>query len=113
MKVLVAIKRVVDYNARIRIKPDQVTVYERRTTLSTHSPSSSYQTGVVLDNIKMSMNPFCEIAVEVSAKGALLVAVSNVVGPDQEALRLKEAKVASEVLVVSVGPKLAQVSIAS
>ncbi|KAL3148310.1 hypothetical protein ABBQ38_013774 [Trebouxia sp. C0009 RCD-2024] len=69
MKLLVAVKRVVDYNARIRVKADQ--------------------TGVELANVKMSMNPFCEIAVE-------------------EALRLKEQKVAKEVVVVSVGPKSSQ-----
>jgi len=47
MKVLVAIKRCVDYNARIRIKPDK--------------------TGIDLSGVKFSMNPFCEIAVEVRA----------------------------------------------
>lgn len=69
MKLLVAVKRVVDYNARIRVKADQ--------------------TGVELANVKMSMNPFCEIAIE-------------------EALRLKEQKVAKEVVVVSIGPKSSQ-----
>lgn len=65
MKLLVPIKRVVDYNVRIRIKPDG--------------------SGVDLDNVKMAMNPFDEIALE-------------------EALRLKDAGQASEVLVVSIGP---------
>ena len=65
MKVLVPVKRVVDYNVKIRVKSDG--------------------TGVDLANVKMSMNPFDEIAVE-------------------EALRLKEAGKATEVIVVSVGP---------
>jgi electron transfer flavoprotein beta subunit len=69
MKVLVAVKRVIDYNVKVRVKPD-------------HS-------GVDLTNIKMAMNPFCEIAIE-------------------EAVRLKEKGVASEVVAVSVGPKAAQ-----
>ena len=64
MKILVPVKRVVDFNVKIRVKPDG--------------------TGVDLANVKMAMNPFDEIAVE-------------------EALRLKEAGVASEVIVVSVG----------
>ena len=65
MKILVPVKRVVDYNVKIRVKSDG--------------------SGVELANVKMSMNPFDEIAVE-------------------EALRLKEAGKASEVIVVSVGP---------
>lgn len=69
MKVLVAVKRVVDYNVKVRVKPDQ--------------------TGVDLANVKMSMNPFDEIAVE-------------------EAVKLKEAGIAEEVVVVSVGPEKAQ-----
>ncbi|GED23892.1 electron transfer flavoprotein subunit beta/FixA family protein [Halomonas halmophila] len=69
MKVLVAVKRVIDYNVKIRVKPD-------------HSD-------VDLSNVKMAMNPFCEIAVE-------------------EAVRLKEAGTASEVVAVSIGPKAAQ-----
>ena len=69
MKILVGVKRVVDYNVKIRVKPDG--------------------SGVDLANVKMSMNPFDEIAVE-------------------EALRLKEKGVASEVVVVSVGPQQAQ-----
>ena len=64
MKVLVPVKRVVDYNVKVRVKSDS--------------------TGVELANIKMSMNPFDEIAVE-------------------EAIRLKEKGIASEVVVVSVG----------
>jgi len=64
MKILVAVKRVVDYNVKIRVKSDG--------------------SGVDLANVKMSMNPFDEIAVE-------------------EAVRLKEAGIASEVIVVSVG----------
>ncbi|MDO1469970.1 electron transfer flavoprotein subunit beta/FixA family protein, partial [Pseudomonas putida] len=62
MKVLVAIKRVVDYNVKVRVKADN--------------------SGVDLANVKMSMNPFCEIAVE-------------------EAVRLKEKGVATEIVVVS------------
>ncbi len=69
MKILVPVKRVVDYNVKIRVKTDG--------------------SGVDLANVKMSMNPFDEIAIE-------------------EALRLKEAGKASEVIVVSIGP--AQVS---
>ena len=67
MKVLVPIKRVVDYAVKIRVGPH----------------------GVDLNNVKMSMNPFCEIAVE-------------------EAIRLKENKVAGEVVAVSIGPKQCQ-----
>ncbi|ARU56905.1 MAG: electron transfer flavoprotein subunit beta/FixA family protein [Pseudomonadales bacterium] len=69
MKVLVAVKRVIDYNVKVRVKPDN--------------------TGVDLANVKMAMNPFCEIAVE-------------------EAVRLKEKGIASEIVVVSIGPKAAQ-----
>ncbi|WP_210396603.1 electron transfer flavoprotein subunit beta/FixA family protein [Motiliproteus sediminis] len=69
MKVLVAVKRVVDYNVKVRVKSDQ--------------------TGVDLANVKMAMNPFCEIAVE-------------------EAVRLKEKGAADEIVVVSMGPKAAQ-----
>jgi electron transfer flavoprotein beta subunit len=72
MKVLVAVKRVVDYAVKVRVKPDK--------------------TGVELNNVKMSMNPFCEIAVE-------------------EAVRLKEKKIADEVVAVSIGPKAAQETI--
>jgi electron transfer flavoprotein beta subunit len=69
MKVLVAVKRVIDYNVKIRVKAD-------------HSD-------VDLTNVKMAMNPFCEIAVE-------------------EAVRLKEKGIATEVVAVTVGPKAAQ-----
>lgn len=69
MKVLVAVKRVIDYNVKVRVKPDN--------------------SNVDLANVKMSINPFCEIAVE-------------------EAVRLKEAGKASEVVVVSIGPKSVQ-----
>lgn len=69
LKVLVAVKRVADFNTRIRVKPDD--------------------SGVELANVKMSMNPFDEIAVE-------------------EALRLKEAGQAGEVVVVSIGPAKAE-----
>jgi len=72
MKILVPVKRVVDYNVKIRVKAD-------------HS-------GVDLANVKMSMNPFDEIAVE-------------------EALRLKEAGKAEEVVAVSIGPAQAQETI--
>ena len=72
MKVLVPVKRVVDYNVKIRVKSDG--------------------TGVELTNVKMSMNPFDEIAVE-------------------EALRLKEAGKATEVVVVSIGPAQASETI--
>ncbi|OHV18860.1 electron transfer flavoprotein subunit beta/FixA family protein [Rhizobium sp. RMa-01] len=69
MKILVPVKRVVDYNVKIRVKPDG--------------------SGVELANVKMSMNPFDEISVE-------------------EALRLKEAGKAEEVVVVSIGPAKAE-----
>ena len=69
MKILVPVKRVIDYNVKPRVKPDG--------------------SGVDLANVKMSMNPFDEIAVE-------------------EALRLKEKGAASEVVVVSIGPAKAQ-----
>ena len=69
MKILVAIKRVVDYNVRIQVKPDG--------------------TGVATDGVKMSINPFDEIAVE-------------------EALRIKEAGNADEVVVVTIGSNDAQ-----
>ena len=64
MKILVQVKRVVDYNVKVRVKKDE--------------------TDVELDNVKMSMNPFDEIAVE-------------------EALRLKEKGIASEIIAVSIG----------
>ncbi|CAM3991354.1 electron transfer flavoprotein subunit beta/FixA family protein [Pseudoalteromonas byunsanensis] len=69
MKVLVPIKRVIDYNVKARVKPDN--------------------SDVDLSNVKMAMNPFCEIAVE-------------------EAIRLKEAGTASEVVAVSIGDKACQ-----
>jgi len=69
MKVLVPVKRVIDYNVKPRVKSDE--------------------TGVDLANVKMSMNPFCEIAVE-------------------EAVRLKEKGVVTEVVAVSIGPAQAQ-----
>lgn len=69
MKVLVAVKRVVDYNVKVNVKSDN--------------------SGVELNNVKMSMNPFCEIAIE-------------------EAVRLKEAGTATEIVAVCIGPKAAQ-----
>ena len=69
MKVLVAVKRVVDYNVKIRVKADG--------------------SGVELANVKMSMNPFDEIGVE-------------------EAIRLKEKGIATEIIAVSIGPQQAQ-----
>ncbi len=69
MKIVVPVKRVVDYNVKIRVKPDG--------------------SGIDLANVKMSMNPFDEIAVE-------------------EAVRLKEKSGAQEVVVVSIGPAKAQ-----
>ncbi len=69
MKVLVAIKRVIDANVKVRVKADN--------------------SGVETANVKMAMNPFCEIAVE-------------------EAVRLKEKGVATEIVVVSVGPATTQ-----
>jgi len=72
MKILVPVKRVIDANIRVRVKADQ--------------------TGVETANVKMAMNPFCEIAIE-------------------EALRIKEAGNAEEVIVVSVGPEKCQETI--
>ena len=69
MKVLVPIKRVIDYNVKARVKSDN--------------------SDVDLTNVKMAMNPFCEIAIE-------------------EAVRLKEAGTASEVVAVTIGPKASQ-----
>lgn len=69
MKILVPVKRVIDYNVKVRVKSDE--------------------TGVDLANVKMSMNPFDEIAVE-------------------EAVRLKEAGTAEEIVAVSIGPEKAQ-----
>ncbi len=69
MKVLVPVKRVIDYNVKVRVKSDQ--------------------SGVDLANVKMSMNPFDEIAVE-------------------EAVRLKEAGTATEIVAISIGPEKAQ-----
>jgi electron transfer flavoprotein beta subunit len=72
MKILVPVKRVVDFNVKVRVKSDH--------------------TGVELANVKMSMNPFCEIAVE-------------------EAVRLKEKGIATEIVIVSIGPAQAQETI--
>lgn len=69
MKIMVGVKRVIDYNVRVQVKSDG--------------------SGVVTDGVKMSINPFDEIALE-------------------EALRLKEAGKAAEVIAVSVGPSQAQ-----
>ncbi|MGB1092968.1 MAG: electron transfer flavoprotein subunit beta/FixA family protein, partial [Oceanobacter sp.] len=69
MKILVPIKRVIDYNLKVRVKADE--------------------SDVDLANLKMAMNPFCEIAVE-------------------EAVRLKEKGVVSEIIAVTVGSKAAQ-----
>ena len=73
-RVLVGVKRCIDYAVKIRVRPDKL--------------------GVVSDGVKHSMNPFDEIAVE-------------------EAVRLKEKKIAKEVVVVSCGPAQAQVSLSS
>ena len=72
MKILVPVKRVIDYNVKVRVKADQ--------------------SGVELANVKMAMNPFDEIAVE-------------------QALRIKEAGLADEIVLVSVGPSQAQETI--
>ncbi|MDN3653950.1 electron transfer flavoprotein subunit beta/FixA family protein [Thalassotalea ponticola] len=69
MKILVPIKRVIDYNVKVRVKSDN--------------------SNVDLNNVKMAINPFCEIAIE-------------------EAVRLKEAGVATEVVAVSIGDKACQ-----
>ena len=72
MKILVPVKRVIDYNVKVRVKADQ--------------------SGVELANVKMAMNPFDEIAVE-------------------QALRLREAGTATEVVAVSIGPSQNQETI--
>ena len=72
MKILVPVKRVIDFNVKVRVKPDG--------------------TGVDLANVKMAMNPFDEIAVE-------------------EAIRLKEAGKATEIVAVSIGPQQASETI--
>jgi len=69
MKILVPVKRVVDYNVKVRVKPDN--------------------SGIDLNNVKMSVNPFCEIAIE-------------------EAVRLKEAGTVDEVVAVTVGASASQ-----
>jgi electron transfer flavoprotein beta subunit len=69
MKVIVPVKRVVDYNVKVRVKPDN--------------------SGVDLNNVKMSVNPFCEIGIE-------------------EAVRMKEAGTAEEVIAVAVGSRACQ-----
>ena len=69
MKVLVPVKRVIDANIKVRVKSDQ--------------------SGVELNNVKMAMNPFCEIAVE-------------------EAIRLKESGSVEEIIVVAAGPAQSQ-----
>lgn len=69
MKILVPVKRVIDYNVKVRVKADE--------------------SGVDLANVKMALNPFCEIAVE-------------------EAVRLKEAGAATEIVVVSIGTAAVQ-----
>jgi electron transfer flavoprotein beta subunit len=74
MKALVAVKRVIDYNVKVRVNADN--------------------SDVDLSNTKMSINPFCEIAVE-------------------EAVRLKEAGIVNEIVIVSIGPKSCQEQIRS
>lgn len=74
MKVMVAVKRVIDYNVRVRVKSDK--------------------TGVDLANVKMSMNPFDEIALE-------------------EAIRLKEKGIVSDIVAVSIGPSQAEETLRS
>lgn len=78
-RALVAVKRVIDYNARVRVKPDQVggrskvgtswrgaRTREQQGVPNTPTlPHRTAQSGVDLTNVKMSMNPFCEIALEV------------------------------------------------
>ena len=71
MRILVGVKRVIDYAVKIRVRPDKL--------------------GVVTDGVKHSMNPFDEIAVE-------------------EAVRLKEKKIATEIIVATCGPAQSQVS---
>lgn len=71
MKVLVGVKRVIDFAVKVRVKKDQ--------------------TGVIKENVPHSMNPFCEIALE-------------------EAVKLKEAKKASEIVAISFGTQKSQVT---
>ena len=70
LRILVGVKRVIDYAVKIRVKPDKL--------------------GVVTEGVKHSMNPFDEIAIE-------------------EAVRMKEKKIASEIVVATCGPTAAQV----
>ena len=74
MKILVCVKRVIDYNVKIRVKSDK--------------------TGVEKDNVKMSMNPFDEIAVE-------------------EAVKMKENEIAKEIVVISIGTEACKETIRS
>jgi electron transfer flavoprotein beta subunit len=74
MRVIVGVKRVVDYAVKVRVLADK--------------------SGVDLANVKMSVNPFCEIAME-------------------EAVRLKEKKIVKEVVAVSIGPKACQETLRS
>ena len=69
MRILVGVKRVIDYAAKVRVLPDK--------------------TGVDMKSVRMSLNPFCEIAVE-------------------EAIRLKEKKIVTDIVALSVGPKACQ-----
>eukprot|EP00494_Astrolonche_serrata_P019090 UN19289 len=69
MRLLVPVKRVIDYAVKIRVRPDKL--------------------GIDKTNVRMSMNPFCELVVE-------------------EAVRLKEKKIATEIIVVSIGAKKSQ-----
>lgn len=71
MRILVGVKRVIDYAVKVRVKKDL--------------------TGVVKDGVQHSMNPFCEIALE-------------------EAVKMKEAKIAKEVVAISFGPAKSQVN---
>lgn len=107
MKVLVAIKRVIDYNARIRIKPDQVS----RVRSARHASTSLQQTHHHSDwrRARQRQNEHEPILRDCSGGAYDTCSSQPLHQPNQEALRLKESKVASEVLVVSVGPKLAQV----
>jgi electron transfer flavoprotein beta subunit len=82
-RILVAVKRVIDYNARVRVKADKVgdscsskaldpcTIFRRNLLHRCTWMPSNMQSGVDLTNVKMSMNPFCEIAVEVCTLCAL------------------------------------------
>ena len=103
MRVIVGVKRVIDYAAKVRVLPDK--------------------SGVDLNNVKMSMNPFCEIAIGTNIAPQLMnmhkaltlfllystqLSMSIIT---EEAVRLKEKKIVTEIIAVSIGAKGSQESL--